>query len=140
MGELIIMLGTEDEKNIYKGHPGNSSYFMIYSLKSNGEIKLLRKVKNEAKDFEREGEHGSKEERKKVLELVGKIDIVLSKRNSPNLLRMAAKTEIQPVIIGWIDSIEEGLNLILEKFDEIYSLSQARKEGKRPDVLIIKKN
>ena len=138
MGELVVVVGTDDGKSVYKGHPGDSSRFLVYSLRKDG-FEFVREVENEAKEFEEEGEHGSKGKMKKVLSLLGRVDVILSRRGSPNLIRMAAETEIQPVIIGWIEDVEEGLRILKDRFDEISSLVDRRKKGERPEVLILKK-
>ncbi len=136
MRELFVMVPSDDGKEIYLGHPGDSSNFYIYLLKEDGGFENEKVIKNEAKDME-EKEHGSKSKMQKVLQLLGRIDVILSRRNSPNLIRIAKNTEIQPVIVRKVQMIEEGLKKLLEHFDEVYEKVEKRRRGERFDVMLI---
>ena len=132
MRKLKVMLGTNDGEKIFLGHPGDSDVFHIYELLEDGNWEKIREIVNEARDME-EKQHGDTRKMKKVLEMVGDIDIILTRRNSPNLIRMAQNTTIQPVIVT-VDAIEEGLKKLHEKFEEIYNLVERRKSGERFEV------
>ena len=129
MRKLKVMLGTSDGEKIFLGHPGDSDVFHIYELREDGSYEKLREIKNEAKEMEEE-HHGDTRKMKKVLEMVGDVDVILTRRNSPNLIRMAQSTEIQPIIVT-VDPIEEGLKKLHEKFDEVYEMVERRKSGER---------
>jgi len=137
MRELIVMVPSDDGKEIYLGHPGDSSNFYIYLLKEDGSFENMKVIKNEAKDMEEKGEHGSKSKMKKVLQLLGRVDVILSRRNSPNLIRMANNTEVQPVIVRKVQTIEEGLKKLSEHFEEVYGRIEKRRQGERFDVMLI---
>ncbi len=130
MKKLVVMVGTDDGESILFGHPGDAESFHIYELREDGSFELLRKVKNEAKDIDEGPAHGGQEKMKKVLQLIGKVDVILTRRNSPNLIRMASETEIQPVMVN-VERIEEGLKILHEHFDEIYDMVDRRKRGER---------
>ena len=131
MRKLIVMLGSDDGKEILFGHPGDAEEFYIYELREDGSYELLRKVKNEAKDMEEK--HGGEGKMKKVLELIGKVDVILTRRNSPNLIRMAKTTEIQPVMVN-AASIDEGMKILHKHFDEVYEMVERRRKGERFEV------
>ena len=133
MRKLKVMLGTNDGKEIFLGHPGDSDVFHIYELREDGSYEILREIKNEAKDMEEEHHHGGTGKMKKVLKMIGDVDVILTRRNSPNLIRIAQNTDIQPIIVT-VGSIEEGLKKLHEKFDEIYDMVQRRKSGERFEV------
>ncbi len=126
--KLKVMVGTDDGVNILFGHPGDSKKFHIYELRDDGKHELLKEVVNEAKDME-EG-HGGSGKMKKVLKLIGNVDVILTRRNSPNLIKIASETEIQPVMVN-TENIEDGLKRLYEHFDEVYSIVQKRKNGER---------
>ncbi len=132
MRKLKVMLGTNDGEKIFLGHPGDSDVFHIYELREDGSYEKIREIVNEARDME-EKQHGDTRKMKKVLEMVGDIDVILTRRNSPNLIRMAQSTTIQPVIVT-VDPIEEGLKKLHERFDEIYELVERRRKGERFEV------
>ncbi len=131
MDRLIVMVGTNDGKEIVFDHPGDADYFFIYEVSKNG-YKLLRKVKNTAKDMEEK--HGGRKKMEKVLELVGDIDVILTRRKSPNLIRMAKETTIQPIMVDVV-SIDDGLKIISENFESVAKTIERRKEGERFDIL-----
>jgi len=132
------MMATEDGVRVFLGHPGEADYFRIYELQENGDHKLLKELKNEAKDMEEEGKHGSVGKMRKVLKMIGDVDIILSTRNSPNLIRMAKETEIQPVISPRLETLEEGLKKLVENFEVLSDMVKRRKKGERFDVYIIR--
>jgi len=137
MKELVVMLPSDNGKELYLGHPGESSNFYIYLLKEDGSFKNMKVIKNEAKKMEEKEGHGSEAKMKKVLQLLGKVDVILSRRNSPNLIRMAKNTEIQPVIVRKVQTVEEGLKKLSEHFEEVYERIEKRRQGERFDVMLI---
>ncbi|MCD6450445.1 MAG: hypothetical protein J7L34_08075 [Thermotogaceae bacterium] len=137
MKELVVMVPSDDGKEIHPGHPGDSSTFYIYLLKEDKTFESIKIIKNEAEDMEEEGEHGSKAKMKKVLKLLGKVDVILSRRNSPNMINIAKNTEIQPIVVRNVRTIEEGLKKLLERFDEVYKRVEKRRQGERFDVMLM---
>ena len=133
--KLRIVVATDDGETIFPGHPGDGKKFIVYELKRSGEWKPVRELDNEARDMEEKNVHGSSAKMKRVLNLIGDVDIVLSRRNSPNLMRMAKETTIQPVLVMNVEKISDGIEKIVENFDDLEEIVSRRKEGDRFEVM-----
>ena len=115
MDKLRIVFGTDDGKNIVKHHFGDSKYFKLYELNSDGESVLAGSVENGAKDM-KEKKHGDDRKRASVLGQLGQIDIMIAGALSPNFVKINKTTNTVPCV-SKIDEIEKNLDIISKKFD-----------------------
>jgi len=129
MNELIVVIGSNDGIRVFNGHLGDSKKFYIYKVMRKGGWSLLREIEN---TFPEEKVHGGPEKMKNVLSLIGNVDILVSKKNSPNFKKIAATKPIQPVrVLG--ETMEEALNAIVENFELLSSMIEKRRKGFREE-------
>lgn len=132
MHKLILAVGTDDGKHLSRGHLGDSSRFQIYSLYEDGSWELLKEIKNEA--LEEEEKHGGEGKMKKILSILGPVDLLVSKKSSPNFKRIAATTSIQPVR-AVCETVEEALQLLSSRFDRLREMVEKRRNGFREEKI-----
>ncbi len=131
---ITIVLGSDDGKSMPKKHLGDTSQFLVYRVKEDGEYELVKKVKNIALEDEEEEKHGSSGKMKKIMSILPSVEVFVGRVLSPNFIKMSKSTEIQPVVVKR-ESVEECLQVIAENFHTIYSLIQKRKSGEREQVI-----
>ena len=129
MRKVRIALGSNDSKRIIPGHLGMAKYFYIYDLFEDGKSDFIEKRKNTSP--EEEGKHGIDKKMKACMEIFRDADVVIGRKISPNFIKMAANTKIQPVVIE-IDEISDIMRKITGSFDEFNSLVEQRKKGNKP--------
>ncbi len=127
MNSFTLVIGSDDGKNIFPGHLGDSQRFYIYRMGKDGHWELIRVVENTSPE---EKEHGGEAKMKAILSLLGEIDLMVAKKNSPNFRRIAESKPIQPVRVR-VDTIEEALQLIKKNFSFLAELVQKRRSGER---------
>jgi len=113
---LIIAIGTDDDKTIKDDdHVGMSKYYLMYEY-SDGE--LVFKEKRENKKYEEDERliHGDPEKAKKVGAVLKDVDVIVGKIIGPNITRMTEK--FVPVIIRE-PKIEKAIEIIKENINEI---------------------
>ncbi len=128
MKKLRIVLGSNDGKNIILDHMGEAKNFLIYDLFENGQFKFLEKRENTSPETKG---HGDVNKLKVAMEIFKDADVVLSRKISPNYIKMRDNTKFQPVLT----EIDLALASILELgkiFDRIYGLVEQRRHGKMP--------
>ena len=135
--KLKVMMATDDGENVFLGHPGDARYFRIYEVDEEGNSRLLKELENVARDMEEGESHGSVGKMKRVLEILGDVDVILSTRNSPNLIRMAKETDIQPMVSPKVKTLEDGLRKVVENFEDLKYMVEKRKSGERFDVYVV---
>ncbi len=128
MNSLTLVIGSDDGKNIFSGHLGDSQRFYIYRMAEDGHRELLRVVENSSPQ---EKEHGGEGKMKAILSLLGEIDLMVARKNSPNFRKIAASRPIQPVRVR-VQTIEEALELVKKNFSFLAELVRRRKAGERP--------
>ncbi len=131
MHKLILVVGTDDGKHISRGHLGDSKKFLMYSLYEDGHWEFIKEVENLAQD-EEEKEHGGEGKMKKVLSLLGPVDVLVSKKSSPNFKRMAATRPLQPVRVV-CEKVEEALQILSSRFDQLWEMVEKRRDGFREE-------
>ena len=126
MRKLKIALGSNDGKNILSGHMGMAKDFYIFDLYEKGDVKFLEKRTNISPP--ETGNHGIREKRNAVTEILGDTEVFVGRRMSPNFIKIAANTKLQPVVAN-IDSIPEIMKAITKSFDKIFTLVEQRNQG-----------
>ncbi len=127
MDSLKLVLGTDDGKNLSRGHLGDSRKFYIYKISRDGKTMLERELENTSPE---EKSHGGEEKMRTILSLVGEVDLMVSRKLSPNFKRIAATKPIQPVRV-LVESIEDALDVIVKNYDFLASLVERRRAGER---------
>lgn len=130
MHKLILVIGTDDGKHLSQGHLGDSSKFLVYSLYEDGSWELLKEENNEAQEDEEK--HGGEGKMKKILSILGPVDLIVSKKSSPNFKRIASSTPIQPVRVA-CETVEEALQILSSRFNRLREMIEKRRNGFREE-------
>jgi len=130
MEELTIVFGTAEDGSFWKQHFGDSKQFIKYHLFSDREPELVGVVGVKRKEERVDVSHDSAGKLSKVIERLGSCDCVAAYQMSPNFRRMAADTELQPVVVK-AETREQLLRLLQDNFGLLLSLSKSRKNGAR---------
>ncbi len=117
IGNLVIAIGTDNEKIIKPDeHFGMSKYFQVWNY-SNGEI-FLKETRENAKYEEDETiTHGDPSKAKATASVLTGVDVLAGKMMGPNIDRL--KKKFVPVIIREPD-IKKSLEIIKENINEIF--------------------
>ncbi len=131
MNSLTLVIGSNDGKTVFPGHLGDSQRFHIYRLWEDGRWDLLRTVENTSPE---EKHHGGEEKMKAILSLLGEVDLLVSRKNSPNFRKIAASRPIQPVRVR-TETVEETLKTLGENFTLLAEMVGRRRAGERfPEI------
>jgi predicted Fe-Mo cluster-binding NifX family protein len=125
---MKIAIGTDDKKNIRKGHFGQSLYYLIIEF-LNGEI-VSREYRRNPYCVNKKGQHyqGQVE---KILELLFDCSLFMGKSMRKTSLARLTERGID-CIISEIEFIERALELYLYGGDEAFQYYDARKEALIP--------
>lgn len=117
-GELVLAIGTDDEKTIKPDdHFGMSKYFQIWKLSSGDGNLTLVETRENAKYKEDETKiHGDPGKAKATASVLGGVDVLIGKMMGPNIERL--KQKFVPVVIREPD-IEKARELIRENVSAI---------------------
>jgi len=122
--KMRVAIGSNDGRTIIQDHMGSAKYFYIYDIFNNIKPKFIEKRRNSSE--EESGEHGVLKKMKQVTEILEDVDVLISRKISPNFINISKKTKFQPIIIE-IDSIYEIIEEVMKHFIEIYDLIKQKK-------------
>ena len=121
--EIRICIGSNDGATVAKSHMGDTAYFVIYDLGTDGN-RLVEKRTNTA----REMDHANADKMKAVIALVDDADVLVARQKSPNFVNIARTTRYQPVIVRE-ESIADVLSVLQRSFQEIDAYVTRRRNG-----------
>ncbi len=136
MEKMRVAVGTVDGKNITEDHLGESAVFVIADIYPDGSYTIVEKRENSSPPEEK-GRHGIDKKRSAVVKILHDCDVLVSRYMSPNLKRIAAGTEKQPIVVSGEKLLEDVFLRIASVYDVLENLVEERKRGKRPEVLKI---
>jgi predicted Fe-Mo cluster-binding NifX family protein len=116
MNSFTIAIATNDDIHIADSHFGDAAFFLSYSVSENA---ITQTGKKENSFQNAEENHNSTEKMNMILSLIDNADILVSRKPSPNFLKIAEKSTKQPVIVD-CDNIDEILNTIKSRFSIIH--------------------
>ncbi|NJE04789.1 dinitrogenase iron-molybdenum cofactor [Thermococcus sp. M36] len=116
-----VAVGMEDDEHLIDAHYGDSEFFAIYEVCSDGSVKLLERRHNKAKDFEEEEErsHGDPRKFKAVVSQLLDVDVLAAFRMGPNFLRIRDKTN-KVVFFTRTRELSVALQRLVENFDDLW--------------------
>jgi len=113
-----VACATDDGVNLIKRHFGDAEYYAVYEVNNAGytHVETIRNNTIDGKDGK--NGHGDAIKAKHIMMILMEknIEILLNKNFGPNIYRI--KLKFVPVITGK-NTIEEGLNEIIEHYNEI---------------------
>lgn len=125
-GELIVAIGTDDEKVIKPDdHIGMSKYFQIWKY-SNENLALLETRENVKYKEDETRIHGDPGKATATASVLGDVNVLVGKMMGPNITRL--KNKFVPVIIRQ-PKIEKAKEIIKENINEI--AEEKEKEDRR---------
>lgn len=129
MKTIRVALGSNDGENIIADHMGMAEYFYIYDILETGDAKFIEKRKNAALS-EKEDKHGLDKKRSAITTICSDVNIFLARRMSPNFLKIAENTTIQPIITT-AETAADAIKKIVGSFDSLYDIVGKRNNGDR---------
>jgi hypothetical protein len=128
MEQIALAIGKDDSGAFATGHFGDSDRFAKYVLHADGELEPQGELRN---DFKSEDErHGKSGKLKSVLEQLGGIHCVISRRLSPNFKAMALQSAVQPVVVEFDDDARL-LRILSGQRTYLFGLVSDRLRGER---------
>ncbi|HDQ25531.1 MAG TPA: hypothetical protein ENN43_02150 [bacterium] len=129
MERIIVVFGTLENGDLWKGHFGDAEFFTKYDFFPGGAYEFTGRIKNLKKN---EGEkHGSTEKMQGVKGLLSGCDCVAACVMSPNFRKMAENTVIQPVVVKGCENAGNFIKKIAYNYTLISSKVAGRKAGVR---------
>jgi hypothetical protein len=129
MDRIIVVFGTLEHGDLWKGHLGDSEYFNKYKLFPDGSYEFLERIKNLKKDEDEK--HGSADKMRGIKGILSDCDCMAACVMSPNFKKMAENTEIQPVVVKGCDKVEDFIQKIAYNYAVISEKVTNRKAGAR---------
>lgn len=131
---LRVAFGMENDTTLIDSHYGDSNFFAIYEICEDGDITLIEKRYNKAKDFKEDNDrHGDPRKFKAVISQLLDIDVLAAFRMGPNFLRIRDKTNKVPFFTKTRD-LNLSLHRIVENFDELWNQVQTKKKEKNNGI------
>ncbi len=131
MEKFRVCIGSNDGQNIAKTHMGDTDFFYIYDLFENAENTFIEKRINIAKEME----HAKADKMQEIIKLLKDADVFIAQQKSPNFIRIAKKTDHQPVVVK-AEKMSDILALIHTSFQEIQGCVVRRKTGDRFSTIL----
>ena len=131
MKKLRIVIGSNDGRTLVNGHFGESKNFHVYDVFDDGSFLPIDIRENTSKNSLN---HGSLSKLKTVSSIIKDADVVISKRQSPNLQQMNQNSPFQPIIVE-SELIENSIKSVLSAFDDVYRLVESKKNGNATDFV-----
>ena len=89
--KMKVAFGMENDHELFDGHYGDSNFFAIYEITPSGEVKIIEKRENFARDMD-ENEHGDVNKFRAVMAYLQDVDLLAAYRMGPNFLRIKENT------------------------------------------------
>lgn len=124
MKSFTIAIASNDGKNISDSHFGDAKSFFIFDVFENGNHHSVDQIINTARDMDEK--HGAEDKRKAVLNIVSKVNFIVSKKESPNIKKIVAHSEKQVIIISTTE-IKSILLKIADSFEKLSELHENKK-------------
>ncbi|MBN1438873.1 MAG: hypothetical protein JW929_05620 [Anaerolineales bacterium] len=135
MRKIRVVLGSNDGETIIPDHMGTAKEFYIFDVFMDGRSVLVEKRENTSpQEDEKEIRHGDVRKLKSAMEIFEDCEVVLSRRGSPNFVRMRDNSRFQPVV-SRVDSLSDLMHGLAESFEELFDLVARRKKGETPRVI-----
>ena len=135
MTSFSIAIASNDGTHIAKSHFGDADFFLIYLI-SESTISEIEKKQNSAKNADED--HASSEKMQMILSLIGNADVLVSKKPSPNFLKIAEKSTVQPVIVD-CDEIDKILPKIKSHYSEIIKAITNKQNNAGGEIIFLGK-
>ena len=110
-----VVIATDDGINVKIGHFGDAKLYIIYEVSKDG-IKEINRLENPFKGEEEEHVHGVLRKRIKLLEYLGKVDIVISTFFGPGGEDFFRKKGVTPIKVKPKTKIKKVLEEIVSKY------------------------
>ncbi len=130
MKTIRLGIGSNDGETIAPTHLGDTREFHVHDLFADGREIFVETRANHVRSMD----HAKEDKMKSVLGILGDVDVLVSRRRSPNFLKMARKTDRQPVVVH-AATIPEALAVLRAAFPDLAALVEARKAGKRSETI-----
>ncbi|MBN2755348.1 MAG: hypothetical protein JXR81_10885 [Candidatus Goldbacteria bacterium] len=129
MEKIKIVFGTDNNKNLWKGHFGDSEIFNQWYVYAGGKTEFVKSFINTRKDMDEK--HASEEKLNAVKAMLNECDCAVAVSMSPNFKKMAENTALQPLIVTDCADVPEMFTVIVKNFDKISEEITKRKKGGR---------
>ncbi len=124
MKSFSIAIASNDGEIIANSHFGDANSFFIFQIFDNGKHQPVDQFNNTARDMDEK--HGAEDKRIAVLNIVSKVDFIVSKNESPNIKKIAAHAEKTVIII----SLPEIKNILLKIGNSFKKLNELHENKK----------
>lgn len=128
--ELLVAIGTDDDKRIKSDdHVGMSKYFQVWKY-SNGELTFKERRENVKYKEDEERIHGDPGKARATASALKNIDVLIGKMFGPNIARL--KNKFVCAVVRE-ETIEQAIEMIKENINEI--IEEKNKEEKSGLIL-----
>ncbi len=143
MNSFLVACATNDKQTFILDHFGEAKYFMLYRLTVEGH-EYVKTLLNNAREEEEHGHHhghghghghGEGGKARAILEHFREehVDVFISRRFGPNIVHISKV--VLPVVIRQGETLEEGLEAVRSRFDEVASLLAMPPEARKHLVI-----
>lgn len=129
MDRVIVVFGTLETGDLWKGHLGDSEYFTKYKLFPGGSYEFIERIKNIKRNEDEK--HGSADKIRGIKGIISDCDCMAACVMSPNFKKMAEATDIQPVVVKGCDKVDDFIKKIADNYAVISVTVANRKAGTR---------
>ena len=142
MNSFLVACATNDKQTFIPDHFGEAKYFMLYRLTREG-YEHVKTLVNRARDGEGHGHHhhghghghGEGGKARAILDHFREehVDVFISRRFGPNIVHISKV--VLPVVIRQGETLEDGLEALRSRFDELASLLAMPPEARKHLVI-----
>ena len=130
MQALRVCIGSSDGRYIAETHMGDTDFFVIYDIGPGSESSFVEQRKNVAKELD----HAKSDKMKIILDLLDDTQILVAQQRSPNFVKIATRTQYQPVIVKCVE-ILDVLMALSGEYETLRQLVERRQQGERFDTI-----
>lgn len=129
--KIQLAIACEGEQ-IPRRHFGDCPQFRVYDLYEDGTYRLIKTQENTSPE---EQKHADPKKLKGVTSLLPGCVALVSGLASPNFVRIRDTKPIQPIVTKE-ETVAGTLRALGEVFEDLFSLTAARRRGERPSVIL----
>ncbi len=122
---FVAAIGTHDRKSMHSDHVGDSKYFAVYEVGSDG-YRLLEYRENTSPE---ERMHGDPNKAMSIMKIVKGCDVLVGRAMGPNFVRIRDNSPYLPVIVRNRETVEEAVETLAENYERLNNLVTAKKDG-----------
>ena len=128
MRRIRVAVGSNDGQNVVRDHMGEAKNFYLFDVSEDGTYTQVDIRKNTSPEEKR---HGLDEKRVSVMEILSDTDVLVGGHLSPNFIKLRDRTRFQP-LISKVPSIDDSMKVLIQRFERVFALVEARRRGERP--------